>query len=267
MQKYLFITDVHWGYEYDKQRHKRPIHDVRAVGAMLSFARDFKPDVVILGGDILDCGAISHHNQRKPGNVEGLRLARDLAECRDALIRPLEALGAKKYYYIVGNHEDWLNDAVIETPALEGLIDLKGDLLTAPFSRPDESPWEIIPQGGGVKLGKLYFMHGDTLKTGGEHVAKIAHNYYGRCVRFGHFHTYQVHTPRTALDSDIKHTSVCVPCLCRKDPTYNDGKPNAWMQGFNYGYVNKNGTFSDYVVVMVDGKFTAGGKTYGEGRS
>ncbi len=256
LERYIFLTDVHWGYEYDKRRHKRAIHDPKALAAVLDFARDFKPDHIILGGDILDCGAISRHNKHKPGNIEGLRLGRDMAECRSALIQPLEALGALSYYYIIGNHEDWLNDVYIESPALEGLLDLDHSLLS--------SLWDIVPQGHGVELGKLYFMHGDTLKGGAEHVAKQAWLLNTRNVRFGHFHTYQVHTPKRALDADIMHTSMAIPCLCRRDPTYGDGAANAWMQGFNYGYVQRGtGYFSDYTPIITNGMFVAEGKQYG----
>jgi hypothetical protein len=251
--KYIFLTDVHWGYE-KKSRHLRPIHDTRAINAVLEFAQDFKPDRVILGGDILDCGAVSHHNKQRPGNVEGLRLGRDMEECREAFIAPLEALGAKNYTYLTGNHEDWINDVYIDNPALEGMLDFS--LMLSP-------KWDVVDHGRGVALGKLYFMHGDQIK-GGEHVAKQAWQYYGRSVRFGHFHTFQAHTPKRAMDSDILHTAICVPCLSRRDPAYGENKPNSWLQGFNFGYVMPNGHFSDYTPIITNGTFIANGKLYGK---
>jgi hypothetical protein len=119
-----------------------------------------------------------------------------------------------------------------------------------------------VPQGSGHTLGKLYFMHGDTLGSA-EHVAKQAWNFYNRNVRFGHVHTYQVHSPKRAMDADIMHTAVAVPCLCRRDAIFMEGRPNAWMQGFNYGYIQPNGHFSDYTPIITDGKFVAEGKLYG----
>ncbi len=57
---YVFSPDKHWGYEPAPGRHLRPLHDQKAINAMLEFGKDFKPDVWIEGGDDLDCGPVSH---------------------------------------------------------------------------------------------------------------------------------------------------------------------------------------------------------------
>jgi hypothetical protein len=122
--------------------------------------------------------------------------------------------------------------------------------------------WEVVPQGGVSKLGKLHFLHGDQI-SGRANPAKWAVESYEKNVRFGHFHTYASHSKIAAL-SDTGHTGIAVPCLCKKDPNYGGGSPNRWVNGFLYGYVDeKTGHFSDYVVTMVNGKFTAEGKSYG----
>ncbi len=254
MTKFLFLTDIHFGWER-KNGHKIPLHDPKAIDAVLAFAKDFKPDTIILGGDTLDCAVISHHNKGKPGKTEGLRLLVDAVEARKAVIEPLEKLGAKRLVYHIGNHEDWLTDLTDEMPGLEGIMDIKTLLKL--------DKWEVIPQGGYSKVGKLTFIHGDQL-SGGEHIAKAAVTTYETSIRFGHFHSHQVYTKTAPLDYKYPHTGVLVPCLCRRDPGYGGGKPNRWAQGFNYGYVQPNGMFNDYVSIIVDGKFTANGKTYGQ---
>ena len=105
MQKFAFLTDLHYGFER-RNGHKVPLHDQRAIDAALSFLGDFKPDTLILGGDILDCGAISHHNHGKPGRTEGLRLLADADTCSTNFIQPLKALRPKTVVYITGNHEE-----------------------------------------------------------------------------------------------------------------------------------------------------------------
>lgn len=251
MEKFVFLTDVHFGYER-RGGHKVALHDVKALNATLSFLKDFKPDHIILGGDILDCGSISHHNKGKPGAVEGFRLIADAKELRGLLIEPLEALNADTYTYIIGNHEDWLTQLTDTMPALEGVVDINALL--------DLSGWDVIPQGGAHKLGKLVFVHGDQL-SGGEHVAKSATVAYEKSIRFGHFHTYQVYSKTSAVE-EHGHTGVAVPCLCKKGPAYGKGAPNRWQQGFLWGYVGKGGTFNDYVSVIVGGQTTINGKTY-----
>lgn len=251
MEKFLALYDIHWGYER-KGGHKVPLHDIKAVNIAIEFAKDFKPDHVIIGGDALDCGCVSHHNHGKPGATEGMKLIEDAAGLRDNVIRPLEALKAKSYTYVRGNHEGWLTDLEEMIPALEGMLDVD-KLLELNDS------WKVIPQGESHKLGKLVFVHGDQIK-GGEHSAKWAAMAYEKNIRFGHFHTYQVYTKTSAFDAN-GHTGVAVPCLCKKNPGYGGGSPNRWAQGFLWGYTDKQ-SFNDYVSIIVNGTAMINGKEY-----
>lgn len=253
MVKFLYFVDTHWGYER-VSGHKKALHDLRAINAMLQFAADFKPDVVIAGGDILDCGVISHHNHGKPGATEGLKLLGDAKEASSAIIKPIEALKPKNLIYIVGNHEAWLDQLIEQQPTLEGIVDLSKLL--------ELSRWKIIPQGGQYDLGKLTFLHGDTI-SGGENSAKAGVINYERSVRFGHYHTYATYTKTAPSEYKNGKTGTAVPCLCSKAPLYGKGKPNRWVQGFNWGYVGDGGFYNDYVSVIVDGRFIGPtGKVY-----
>lgn len=255
MEKFVALYDLHWGYER-KNGHKSPLHDRKALNVALQFIKDFKPDHVILGGDILDCGVISHHNHGKPGATEGLKLIADAAELIEEVIEPIEAVKPKSLTYIVGNHEDWLHDLTQQIPSLEGIIDLKSILKLS-------KKWKIVPNGETHKLGKLIFMHGDQIK-GGEHSAKWATVAWEANVRFGHHHTHQVYTKTSAKDVN-GHTGIAVPCLCRKDPNYGAGAPNRWMQGFQFGYVNgPDNIFNDYTAIIINGKSIIQGKVYGK---
>lgn len=254
LEKFVYLTDLHFGFER-KAGHKVQLHDSKAMRVVLDFCKDFKPDHIILGGDMLDCGCISHHNHGKPGATEGLKLLADAKELRAEFIQPLEALDAKSYTYITGNHEKWLDDLVEKIPALEGIVDVRSMLKLS-------DKWKVVPQGGLHKLGKLVFIHGDQIKSG-ENAAKNAVVAYEANVRMGHFHTLQTYSKVAAVDTH-GHTGTVVPCLCKKDPKYGGGSPNRWQQGFLYGYVGgPKGMFADYPVVIVDGKAIVNGKVYG----
>lgn len=252
MKKFAFLVDLHFGFER-RSGHKIPLHDMKAFNATLAFLQDFKPDTLILGGDILDCGVISHHNRNRKRSVEGLRLLSDAEELRKQVLAPLEKLKANKQVYIVGNHEDWIEDLIEENPGIEGLVDLKKMLAL--------DDWQVIPQGGYFNLGKLTFLHGDQI-SGGEHVAKAAVTSWERSVRFGHQHTFQVYTKVSPIDEKLGRTGVAVPALCTKGPKYGEGKANRWVQGFNYGYVHGDGSYNDYVAIITNGRTTVGGKVY-----
>jgi hypothetical protein len=252
-KKFIFLTDSHYGWER-KSGHKIAIHDERAIAVALDFARDFKPDTVILGGDILDASCLSHHNKHKPGRTEGLRLQQDSQECRSNIITPVENLKASKYVYINGNHEAWLQDFEEDYPAVEGMFNVQS-LLSL------DSRWEVIALGGHFNLGKLSFIHGDQI-SGSEQAAKNAVIAYERSVRFGHFHSHQTYSKNTPITSDYPKTGISVGCLCRKDLNYGNGRPNKWSQGFLYGYILPDGSYHDYVVTIVKGKAVINGKIY-----
>lgn len=252
MHKFLSTFDLHYGFER-KGGHKVPLHDEKAWNAVVKFAQDFKPHTWIHGGDMLDCACISHHTKGKPGQTEGLRLLADAEEGHTLFIEPVEEICSGEKVYIIGNHEKWLDDLVDEMPTLEGIVGIKRLLHL--------DKWKVIPQGGTYDMGKLTFLHGDTVK-GGEHVAKAAVINYERNVRFGHYHTYAVYTKTSPLDYKNAKTGIAVPCLCGKDPRYGGGKPNKWVEGFLYGYVDPKGFYNDYVVTIIDGSFIVNGKQY-----
>jgi len=202
---------------------------------------------------MMDFAAISHHNDRKPGRVEGLTILADAQGLRTDVLQPLERLRGVKLTYIEGNHEDWLNQLVDENPGLRGALDLRTLLKL--------DKWNVIRQGGLYTIGKLAFMHGDQIR-GGEHVAKAAVTQYERSVRFGHFHTYQSYTKTSAIDIKQGRTGISVPCLCTKSPGYGKSQANRWMQGFLYGYVFPDGYFTDYVVTITHNRAVINGKVY-----
>ncbi len=253
MTRFVYLTDAHVGFER-LGGHKAALHDPRALSVAMQFIADFKPHDVVLGGDMLDCGSVGHHNKGKAGLVEGLRIREDAEILRASVIKPVEAIARGRLIYHIGNHEDWLSDLIDDVPALEGVVDV-GSLLKL------SSRWEVIPQGKASRLGKLTFIHGDQIK-GGQNPALAAVTAYERNIRFGHFHTFQVATKTTPVDAN-GHTGIAVPCLSKKGHKYGGGAPNKWMQGFLWGYYGgPENIFSDFVTVIVNGKAIIAGKTY-----
>ncbi len=250
----LFFVDSHWGHEI-KCGKKRPLHDPKAHHVLLKIASDWKPQVIIMGGDGLDCGAASHWNANKPRLTEGLRLEKDAADYHGEVLQPLEGLGAKQKHYILGNHEDWVEQFVDSNPAIEGLVSVDDMLgLTS-------NGWDVHPQGSVINEGKLYFMHGDTVRSS-TYPARYAVDTYGRSICFGHFHSPQSHTRVSALDTADKHTGRSVGCLCRKDPGYGRGSPNRWAQGFLLFERADDGYFQVHEIAVTEGQAIWSGRRY-----
>jgi len=254
MKKFIFNTDKHIGRER-KGGKLVPVHDTKAINAVMEFARDFKPDVWIEGGDDLDCGPVSHWLKDKALASKDLDLRWDVDEYCKLVLHPLDEILAPNATRIklTGNHEEWLNQLAELHPGLASLLDQRHLM--------DLRKWTLVPQGGYTKLGKLHFIHGDQLK-GGARVAMDAVTKFEHSIRFGHFHTYQVATKHSMLDAKDVKTGVAVPAMCKRNPNFLKGAPSQWVQGFNYGYIHPDGTFSDYVPIIVNGKFFAEGRAY-----
>lgn len=255
VKRFLNAFDIHFGFSREGG-HKKPVHNPRALNALLKFTSDFKPDYFTLGGDQLDLRVISHWTKKSKLAMEGLRLRDDFHGFRREVLDPLEDMlpNAKKRVH-KGNHEDWMDEFIDQNPALEGIMDIDTNVGYT------LGGWEMYDQGKASKLGKLLVVHGDHI-SGGVHCAKAAVEMYEHSVRFGHFHSYQAHTKISPLDATQCKTGVLVPCLCSREASYGKGAPNRWLTGFNVGYLFPDGTFSDTVVIMVNNRFHWNGQTY-----
>ncbi len=253
MDKFIISPDKHVGWQ-NVDGVLQPLHDAKAIRAMMAFAKDFQPTMWVEGGDNIDCGPVSHWLKHKKRSIQGLDLRKDCKEYTKLVLEPMKALkSVKKRYWVTGNHEDWLSEFSEENPGMSSVVDIRNLL--------DLSSWDIVPSGGIVKLGHLHFVHGDKIGNT-KNMADRAVQLYGECVAFGHFHTYQVFPRHELIDVESPKLGMCIPGLCNKNPGYMENRPNQWMKGFAYGYIQDNGDFTIYVPIIINGRFAAEGKVY-----
>lgn len=263
MRKFVALYDIHYGHEWRKKNGKDTLcttHNVKALNSALEFIEDFKPDTIILGGDQLDCGCISHWNADKPLYREKLRLKTELDGFYSNVLVPLQESSCSELVWLKGNHEVWIDQFIEKHPQLQGMLEPE-----TYFSLRDVG-WEVKEQGEFFKLGKLHFVHGDVILNGRTTVvnpAKYLVDQTRVSIRAGHIHTYYAYTDINGLDSSDYHTGVTIPCLSNLNPTFLKNKPTRIVNGFNYGYVYPNGNFNDFVVIINNGKFVVDGKMYG----
>jgi hypothetical protein len=254
---YPFIAtfDEHYGFEKVDNKIV-PIHDQKAIDSVLAFAHDLKPHAWVKGGDQVDCGPISHHNKNRRLFLENRRLKDDFEAYDRNMHQPINELVKGPKIFHIGNHEDWIADLIEEMPALQGLVSLPD------YLRLSETGWCVKDVGRVSNLGHLYFAHGEHIT--GTHKAANAVRSYNRALAFGHNHTMQSYTMTTALDEDEVKMAWGVGCLCKRNPVYAQNRPNQWVEGFLWGYINAvTGQFNCYPTVIVEGTFLANGKTYG----
>jgi UDP-2,3-diacylglucosamine pyrophosphatase LpxH len=131
-----------WACLYDIHH---PQYDQKTFRAILSFIRQNRVDGLLLGGDALDLGCVSHWNKDLPGNKRRGELKSDLDGFEKEILQPLEALlprGCEKIF-LTGNHERMLDQDLTESmPELDGMLDFKQYLRLA------ERGFKVIPLGG-----------------------------------------------------------------------------------------------------------------------
>lgn len=230
------------------------------IAPLIKFCRDLSPHIFGFGGDNWSLDCISHWNEATFKNKGMDNVLSDFnkeaSAFKNHISMFLEALPNTKFVYILGNHEDWLDQFCQSFPqAIKPTV----QNILGEFSE----RIEFIPRGGFYEIGKLHFAHGDQFGTANP--AKQAVERTNKTIVFGHHHVYKVWPQFSMVDEKEKHLGIAVPCFCGLAPGYGKGRPNQWMNGFFAASVKrKSGNFTPYVIpVGPKGNFiTIDGKEY-----
>lgn len=193
--------------------------------------RDAQPDITILNGDIVDFFGISRFPVPPTRRSEfGEEVKWDKTK-----IEQLKSWGGGLWVYLEGNHEYRMTTLLYRrAPELANLIeiqellDLSGlgihylEHCQEPALRNDF----VSPQ---VKLGKLYVLHGDTIRMWGNavNVARSLHLRVKNPMLIGHWHRSDSYL-QTDYEGNTSGAWV-MGCLARPRPHYDSGR--VWGQG------------------------------------
>lgn len=212
---------------------------------LLKFIVDWNPDIFVFGGDNWSLDCISHWNEHTFKNI-------GLNNIMDAFNK--EAVGFKehvrlfrkaapnaKFVYILGNHEDWLEQFCqsfpqVKKPSVKSVLEEVGEDI------------EFIPRGGFYRIGKMNFAHGDQFGT--QNPAKQAVERCGETVVLGHHHCFKVWPRFSMVDDHNKYLGIQVPCYTGRSPKYGKGKPNNWQNGFLTACIKPSGNFNHHAQLV-----------------
>ena len=239
MKKILSLFDLHIPFNIP-------------LGPVLEFVKDFKPNVIILGGDVGEWGCVSHWVCNQSRALDHGTISQAYEDIEREIIFPLaDAAPYAKKIFLTGNHEDWLRKAAEADPNLRGFIELERNL----------KGWKIYPFNVPYRAGKnLCYIHGTYHNK--YHARTTADAFVGSSVIYGHVHSMQSFSNISPVDSKHFYRAQSLGCLCNLNPEFMKNKPNAWIHGFGYCYLNDDGTFHDVPVVIVRNKFWAEGRLY-----
>jgi UDP-2,3-diacylglucosamine pyrophosphatase LpxH len=228
------LSDIHF-----------PYHDEEALVAAIDYLKEYKPDTIILNGDILDFYGLSSFDKdpSKP------KMREELEQGRWFISAMRQVFPNALIYYKIGNHEmrlerwlklkapEWLGNEEFEIPIL-----LK-------FG---ENRVHLVEKFTTIKAGNLNIIHGHEYKGGG--TVNPARNMYLKTkssVICGHFHRKSEHLTKD-IDGTV-HGSWSTGCLCELDAEYMNTHTE-WVHGFATVDVKSDGSFSVDNKLIIDGK-------------
>jgi hypothetical protein len=240
-----------------------PLHDAKAVKNVVSFVRDFGPDVLVNVGDDADCTEVGSWKRGLAAEYGGT-FQDGLDDTREVHRDFRAALGDKPYHLSRSNHTDRLERYIAKhAPALAPVRGLRleallgYDWLDIKFHR---QPFPIAPgwvcahgdEGSlsriaGRTAGLLAEKWGVSVVCGHSHRAGISSKSYG----------YAGKVSRTVTGLETGHL------MDLKKAAYLDGGSADWQQAFSILYVHSGKVTPVLVPIHSGGRFTVEGKSYG----
>lgn len=224
--KVLSLSDIHV-----------PYHEPKAVEAAVKFGRKWKPDVLLLLGDISDFYSISRWD-RDPKKRD---LVGECEQVYDMLAWFRKAFPKARIVYKLGNHEErWDHYIWNKCAELWGLDALRLESVL----KLDELGIEMVGDKRPVMIGPhLVGLHGHELVRGLTSPVNQARGLFMRTLHSalaGHGHTTSTHVQGNMLGKEIACWSQ--GCLCNLHPLYMP--INTHNHGFAAVDVDSNGEFN-----------------------
>jgi predicted phosphodiesterase len=207
------LSDIHFPY-YDKD----------ALNAAIKYLKSWKPDCILLNGDILDCYHLSTF-EKDPRNRKFSEEVKMLKLFFDQLKKVFR--GAR-IIYKQGNHEERYEKRILSR--LPEFVDLKWTSFKA-MLKEEGIDVEVVGNKRLLKVGKLTIGHGHELPRGIAAPVNPARGFYLKTKSNflgGHHHQESTH-----VENDINEQITAAwstGCLCDLHPDYMPN--NKWSHGF-----------------------------------
>lgn len=213
--------------------------------ALLSFCKDFKPDIRVHLGDNWD-----FRNLRKGASDD--ERAHSL---EDDWVAGLDFFNSffdakSENHFLRGNHDERLWGFARSASGL--LRDYAHDGIKRVEQACARRKAKMLPYdsaNGILKLGHLSILHG---YAHGMSACRIHAATYGNCL-FGHVHT-QESAPVPSLEPAEARSNAC---LCIRDMDYANAKIGKlrWAQGWSYGHIFNDGSYQLFQTRKINNQF------------
>lgn len=254
-RKLAVIPDLHF-----------PIQDKKAVDLTIAFLQDYKPDAIVLLGDVLDCSCLSRHETshvaEKLMDIK-YKLSFEIEEAKP-FIKELLSISKNEVSWIEGNHEIRRKNIINKNPGLIGHKSLEPKEF---FEIPKQVRW--VENDQRLKIGPAYFEHGDNIinSRGSQHIAAALGQRRPWCSTFvGHYHCCSEYTRVAYMPDGTPEAFTTATCGHLSDFINHKyvNLPN-WIMGLRTLEFWLDGTdtrFSTHQIKFINNKFSYNGKLY-----
>jgi predicted phosphodiesterase len=217
-ERSVIFSDIHFPY-------------YGALMAAVEWARKWKPDCIVLNGDIIDCYFLSvwEKDPRKRS------FSYELDMLRQFILQLRKLFPKIRIIYKLGNHEDRYEKRILQR--VPEFVDLEMFTFEAVI-KAKELGVEVVKNKRIIKAGKLNIIHGHELPHGIAAPVNPARGFFLKTkanVLGGHHHQSSDHSEADLNGNIIGAWST--GCLCDLHPDYMP--INKWNAGFaaleNYG--------------------------------
>ena len=250
--KGVFLSDIH---ESHLDRKKSESIDRRGIE---KYVADFKPDILILGGDVIDGANLHGVESFSKTSFNPAWYERDKL-LLERVIKPLHDTRPRgcRFVFLEGNHEERYTRLARKYVKYKGQFNFKRDV----FDKLDIDVKYVkyAEYGNHYKVGDCIFIHGHIYPT--HHAQSYGLQYSPYKVWYGHIHDFQIHSTHTAGPHVKSRYAGTAGCLCKKGPVWKKGIPNKWVNGFA-SFVSINGVTTVTPHIIEKGWFNVGNKIY-----
>lgn len=227
---------------------------------IIKYVADSKPDYLIFLGDNIHADALWGWHGKRPSEIKWNDLRKELHKF-DAILKQFDSVlkDSCERHIWMGNHEDRIFQFMQAYP--KTVVDL-GSEFPHPHNYLNLTKRGFILHATNdiFPFGKLHLTHG--YNYGSEmHTKKTLYEVEAN-IAYGHAHSMQTFT-KVSRTSTAPKAAYALPCLCSRNPEYQQGHPNRWVNGFGVFYLRPGGYFNLYVPTIVKGSFVSPeGKIY-----
>lgn len=249
-QRVFYVPDVH-----------APYHDPKALALVDKVARDWRPRIVVQGGDLGDNYQVSAYGK----GLDRVPLHEEITGTREVRAVFDSWPSVKEKRMTLGNHcdrwERWLQDPR-RAAELEQYLGYGRDVTIDDLWQLSENGWQVTSYRDFTRIGKVHFTH--DVGAGAKFATNTAGEVFGHSIVIGHHHAMQMFVLGNALNERWGAWQFgWLGDINRATYEHRIKKMKQWTLGFGAGvYDTKSGRITWQPVPILDYTAEVGGKVY-----